>query len=276
VIVYVIDVASSGIYRSSDSGTSFVNLGAQFSVGAREVACSSDGVIVYVVDTVSDSIYRSSDSGVSFTDLGQQAGNGPYAVDCSSDGATVYILDNVTDSIYRSDDDGVSFTDLGAQFSTDPSGLACSSDGTVVYVTDLASDSIYLSTPASGEGAIPKGSINGLPVPVARDPFNYLWDGVTPRRYRGAGHELAYCGGDECYSGGQVDNPAGYLLVNKVGGAVYMIPPDPTKYPYFLYIGGQDFPAQANVQAARRDEFEDLCLKICPAQQWLGILVTYN
>ena len=56
----------------------------------------------------------------------------------------------------------------------------------------------------------------------------------------------------------------------------YIVPSDPTKWPYFLYIGGEVFGDQATVPLTRRNEFEDLCLKICPAQQWLGILVTYN
>lgn len=151
------------------------------------------------------------------------------------------------------------------------------------------------------------GSVNGLPVPVARDPFLYLWDGVAPRDFVGCGHDLAYCGGDSCFSNSQTGAPPGYLLVNKLhsetsgvqgcghdlmecGGddassgvtviiedtGGYVIPSDPTKYPYFLYIGGQTFPDQATVPLARRDEFEDLCLKICPAQLWLGILVDYT
>ncbi len=56
----------------------------------------------------------------------------------------------------------------------------------------------------------------------------------------------------------------------------YTIPTDPKKWPYFLYIGGENFPDLAQVDPSRRDEFEDLCLKISPAQQWLGILVSYN
>jgi hypothetical protein len=56
----------------------------------------------------------------------------------------------------------------------------------------------------------------------------------------------------------------------------YLIPNDVTKFPFFLYIGGQTFPENAAVQQSRRDEFEDLCLKICPTEQWLGILVTYS
>jgi len=56
----------------------------------------------------------------------------------------------------------------------------------------------------------------------------------------------------------------------------YIIPADPAKWPYFLYIGGAVFGSLANVEALRKDEFEALCLKICPAQQWLGILVKYS
>lgn len=149
------------------------------------------------------------------------------------------------------------------------------------------------------------GSINGDVTPVARDPFQYLWDGAAPRQFVGCGHDLAYCGGDLAFANSN-NSPPGYPLVNKVPEAIsqvigsghvqafcggdfaaaaaevasyrqkqYVIPADPTKYPYFLYIGGQNFPEQATVPLSRRDEFEDLCLKICPLEQWLGILVNY-
>lgn len=149
------------------------------------------------------------------------------------------------------------------------------------------------------------GSVDGDVVPVARDPFQYLWDGVAPRQFVGCGHDLAYCGGDLAFANSN-NSPPGYPLVNKVlesvssvigcghveayaGGGFaacgaevsayrqkqYVIPADPTKYPYFLYIGGQNFPDMATVPLSRRDEFEDLCLKICPLEQWLGILVNY-
>jgi len=107
---------------------------------------------------------------------------------------------------------------------------------------------------------------------------------------------------------GRGDQPIGYPLVNKLvftvrdflmrdgvaasqdGGSQaldglfggfknvqqdYIVPSDPAKWPYFLYIGGENFPDSAQIQPSRRDEFETLCLKICPAQQWLGILVQY-
>lgn len=150
------------------------------------------------------------------------------------------------------------------------------------------------------------GSVDGDVTPVARDPFLYLWDGVAPRQFIGCGHNDAYCGGDEMYANSQ-NSPAGYPLVNKIlesttvtigaghislfSGGVnaasgagiisttrkqYVIPADPTKYPFFLYIGGQTFPNLATVSSSRKDEFEDLCLKICPTEQWLGILVNYT
>ncbi len=149
------------------------------------------------------------------------------------------------------------------------------------------------------------GSVNGNATPVARNPFDYLWDGVSPRQFVGAGHELMYCGGDSAFANSQID-PPGYALVNKTkvvnltpigcgntlltcGGLsaasgaesltfadkTYTLPTDEATRPYFLYIGGEAFPDTATIDASRKDEFERMCLKICPAQQWLGILVNY-
>lgn len=120
------------------------------------------------------------------------------------------------------------------------------------------------------------------------------------------GELLAQCGEVTAEAGNTLD-PQGYPLVNKVvmttpaiigcgellaeaGETViecgnfsefveipleYTIPTDPLKWPYFLYIGGETFGDLAQVDPARKDEFEELCLKICPTQQWLGILVEY-
>lgn len=122
------------------------------------------------------------------------------------------------------------------------------------------------------------------------------------------GEAIAECGeaDAEC---GETSEPPGYPLVNKIlitepdviplcGEAIaecgevdagcgnyidlvsrfldYIVPLDSTKWPYFLYIGGQVFGDLATVDPKRRDEFETLCLKICPAHAWLGILVTYT
>ena len=151
------------------------------------------------------------------------------------------------------------------------------------------------------------GSVNGDVTPTARNPFDYLDDGTGGLPF------LMFDGGDDAQDGdtvsqdGATATPLGYPLVNKIlestdteigdgsmlmqdgvsqaqdGGIVtissqkqYVIPADPTKYPYFLYIGGATFPTQSQVSESRRDEFEDLCLKICPTEQWLGILVNYS
>jgi hypothetical protein len=122
------------------------------------------------------------------------------------------------------------------------------------------------------------------------------------------GEPLAQCG-EAFAEAGNGPDPQGYPLVNKVfttvpdelvlcGEAVaecgevdalcgnfftfterlrtYVVPLDQSKWPYFLYIGGETFGDMAQVDPKRRDEFEDLCLKICPTQQWLGILVEYT
>ena len=121
------------------------------------------------------------------------------------------------------------------------------------------------------------------------------------------GEPTALCGEPFAEAGSSLQ-PAGYPLVNKVfqttadiiplcgeslaesgepeascGNYVkfredlrqYTVPTDPAKWPYFLYIGGETFGTLSQVDPKRRDEFEALCLKICPAQQWLGILVEY-
>ncbi len=153
------------------------------------------------------------------------------------------------------------------------------------------------------------GSINGDVVPTVRDPRTYINDGTsgTTDFLMNDGAELAQDGGAEAEDG-STESPPGYLLVNKVtvtsqfsgvqdGGSdmqdgpffaqdgkqvvgfsekTYTIPNDPDTWPYFLYIGGDNFPDVATVGQARRAEFEELCLRICPTQQWLGVLVQYN
>lgn len=142
-----------------------------------------------------------------------------------------------------------------------------------------------------------------------RNPILYL-----RRQYLGTsffvecGEVLAQCGEAFAECGNSLE-PVGYPLVNKVrqtepdflvlcgeavaecGEAVaecgsftefretfkeYIVPNDPDKWPYFLYIGGETFGTTSQIDPKRRDEFEALCLKICPTQQWLGILVEYT
>lgn len=151
------------------------------------------------------------------------------------------------------------------------------------------------------------GSINGDVSPTIRDPFDNIWDGASPRDIKsGCGHDVAYCGGDEMFVNSQTD-PPGYPLVNKVlevgesvvgcgseemacGGNLahvdsrvvvytqkqYIMPSDTDTHPHYIYIGAQTFPNVATVPAARREELEDLALKICPTEKWLGMLINYS
>lgn len=138
---------------------------------------------------------------------------------------------------------------------------------------------------------------------IPRDPNTYLSDDPDYLTIDGAADMQD---GDALAQDGGFAGPSGYPLVNKLlvpsqftigdgaadmqdGGMIamdggiltsyhlkqYAIPSNPAVYPYFLYIGGATFPDKATIDAARRNEFESLCLKICPTQQWLGILVNY-
>lgn len=81
------------------------------------------------------------------------------------------------------------------------------------------------------------------------------------------GETLAECG--------ELEASCGNYTVFRNSFVEYIVPRDSTKWPYFLYIGGETFGDLAQVDPKRRDEFETLCLKICPTQQWLGMLVEY-
>lgn len=85
---------------------------------------------------------------------------------------------------------------------------------------------------------------------------------------------LPLCG-EALAEAGEVDALCGNYFEFRDILREYIVPNDPTKWPYFLYIGGETFGELAQVDPKRKDEFEALCLKICPAQQWLGILVEY-
>lgn len=147
-----------------------------------------------------------------------------------------------------------------------------------------------------------------LPVvgsPVARNPLTYLNNGTGAPSLGMVDGAADAQDGDADSQDGFLVSPAGFTLVNKlfevrfVGDGVeamqdgnaaaqdgsitdsfvpkqYIVPSDPTKWPYFLYIGGATFPDHAPVPTSRKNEFETLCLKICPTQQWLGMLITYT
>ena len=141
--------------------------------------------------------------------------------------------------------------------------------------------------------------------PTPRNPLLVLNDGINPLQYiANCGAQKANCGNSEANCGA-TNQPTGFPLVNKllealmtavcgaqamncgnpeaVCGATsatytpkrYIVPADVDKWPFFLYIGGQTYPNKATVPASRKNEFETLCLKICPTQNWLGMLIDY-
>ena len=56
----------------------------------------------------------------------------------------------------------------------------------------------------------------------------------------------------------------------------YPIPSDPDAWPYFVYVGGENFPETADVSADRRIELERMILKYFPDQLWVGMLINYT
>lgn len=151
-------------------------------------------------------------------------------------------------------------------------------------------------------------AVNAHATATVRNPLTWLRRGYTSLIYSTeCGEPLAQCG-EPIMKCGESPNPRGYPLANKVyekepnlitlcGEPLmecgeptaeagnyfgynyviknYLIPLDPIYWPYFLYIGGQTFGTLAQVTPPRKDEFEELCLKIAPCQQWLGMLVEY-
>jgi len=126
-------------------------------------------------------------------------------------------------------------------------------------------------------GTEPAVGVPGCATP--RNPLLYVSAEYT-ESYPGVdcGEPLAACGEEFAEDGNFLEGD-GSLLVNKIGftGSYkrYTVPPDSTKWPYFLYIGDENFGDKASVPLSRREEFETLCLKICPTQQWLVLMVDY-
>jgi len=81
------------------------------------------------------------------------------------------------------------------------------------------------------------------------------------------GEFIAACGEEDALCG----NYENFITVFQN----YIVPSEPDKWPFFLYIGASDIDDVATLDVSRREEFETLCLKICPGHLWLGILVEY-
>lgn len=54
-----------------------------------------------------------------------------------------------------------------------------------------------------------------------------------------------------------------------------VLPVDPACWPYIWYVGGAIFGTLSAIPASRRDEFENLVLKLRPQQTWINLAVVY-
>ena len=141
--VYVTDIASDALYRSTSGGESFSNVSA-LSSAPSSVDCSEDGAIVYIVDELSKRLYKSVNYGSNFVDMGALFGASVKSVCCSALGDIVYAVSNGTGILWVSADGGDSFASMGSATS-EPYGVACSDDGTVVYIITYSDFSLYKS-----------------------------------------------------------------------------------------------------------------------------------
>jgi uncharacterized protein YmfQ (DUF2313 family) len=110
----------------------------------------------------------------------------------------------------------------------------------------------------------------------ARDPFDVLGDSTTTSGFNVVSDgTIAFTNNPNAVTGA-ANAPNGYLLVNLPTSTEYLIPTNSGLWPYIIYIGGDVWGNRASIPSARRDEFETLCLKICPLQLWIGVIVEYS
>jgi hypothetical protein len=111
---------------------------------------------------------------------------------------------------------------------------------------------------------------------TARNPFTFLSDDNTATGFNVVSDgTIAFTNNPNAVTGA-AGGPSGYLLVNLPTDNSYLIPTDSSLWPYIIYIGGEVWGDRASIPSARRDEFETLCLKICPLQLWIGVIVEYS
>lgn len=109
---------------------------------------------------------------------------------------------------------------------------------------------------------------------VARDPR--LHTNVPLIGSVQCGESFAQCGNIKAVANGFLANEVDYIVNSNLSPvAPPPVPSDPALWPYFIYWGGEIFPARASVPPERRAEFEQLILKLDPLQNWIVTLVDY-
>jgi len=116
------------------------------------------------------------------------------------------------------------------------------------------------------------------PPPVARNPHgsvignNYMLVNIIIEQTS----EITSLCGESSMECGEPLAECGEYNPSVFGRKKYPVPGYPAQYPYIIYIGGETYPNNAQVPLSRKDELEALLLKICPSQQWIGMLITYT
>lgn len=138
------------------------------------------------------------------------------------------------------------------------------------------------------------------PVAIPRRPINYLDDGTEPDTIRGPllGGPPIMGAGSPVMGSSKNFGPTKptYIMGNPkaiMGGVVMgsrhrlgeliddnltsgIISDDPSDWPYFLYWGAEQFPFTVDIPKERETELKTLLLKLCPAQQRIGLLVNFE
>jgi len=148
-------------------------------------------------------------------------------------------------------------------------------------------DDIYIHEwwdPAGGAG-----TTQGVAAPAPRNPNTHLTDANILVNKLATTETLFYGAGDVGLEATDPDDgawtpaqsidaqrcTAGEVLDIVRGQVAYTIPVATAEWRFFLYFGGPVWGNFADVDANRKDEFEDLLLKYCPGQQWLGLMINY-
>lgn len=110
------------------------------------------------------------------------------------------------------------------------------------------------------------------PLPHVRQPLIGLYQCEPSNQWqcfdRGLGEPLApHC--DDT----SVNDPGYVVNLDLSRRAQPPVPTDPARWPYFLYFGAETFPERAGVAASRIAELKEILLRLCPAQQWIVLLV---
>jgi hypothetical protein len=116
---------------------------------------------------------------------------------------------------------------------------------------------------------------------VARDPRSYTTHPLIGLYQCTADGEPSQpeCSalGTQPQCNGFLANDPGYLVnLDLTQRPPPNVPDDSTKWPYFMYVGGETFPTRATVDITRRAEFERLLLKLRPTHLWIVTLVDYE